>query len=299
MTLSRREFIGGLLGTALGTVVGDSLYRSQKRPGKVLVIGVDGLRPDALQEAVTPNIDTLVADGAYSFKARTGAYTVSGPGWSNILTGVWENKHGVKDNSFKGANYAQHPTIFTRIEDSKSHLNTHVVTSLDWFTELILPQADVKIYHPFEEEGDKKVAETASQLLSQHSVDLMFTYFMGVDEAGHAYGFDPKIPEYISEIETIDRYVGMLMGAIKKRSAYNQERWLIILTSDHGGKGKSHDGVGEEAMEVPLIMHGPAVEKGEIVSVPRQVDIAPTVLTYFGIPIQPEWGLDGKVVGLK
>ena len=40
------------------------------------------------------------------------------------------------------------------------------------------------------------------------------------------------------------------------------------------------------------------VKKGEIIPVPTHVDVAPTILKHLGIPIKPEWGLDGKVVGL-
>ena len=126
----------------------------------------------------------------------------------------------------------------------------------------------------------------------------MFAYFEGVDVAGHNYGFDPTVTEYLAEIEPIDYYVGMLMHAMQKRPTYREERWLTILTSDHGGKGKHHGGLGEEVQKIPLIMHGPAVQKGEIDPVPRQVDIVPTILTYFSIPLQDKWGLDGKVVGL-
>ena len=89
------------------------------------------------------------------------------------------------------------------------------------------------------------------------------------------------------------------MRALQKRPHYQQENWLTIFTSDHGGKGKSHDGVGEEAMKVPLIMYGPAVRQGEILPNPTQVDIAPTILTHLGVPLNPQWGLDGKVIGLK
>lgn len=303
MSISRRNFlVAGSYGLLVGCTAGlvcEQFPRREKGLEKVLLIGVDGLRPDALPEAATPNIDALVAEGAYSFSARTGIHTVSGPGWSNILTGAWENKHGVKDNSFKGALYQQYPTLISRVEKYKPGLETVTVASLDWITNIIVTTADKKLYYPFGEEGDAKVAKAATYLLEHGNVDLMFAYFMGVDMAGHNYGFDPKIPEYLSEIETIDHYVGVLVGAIKKRSNYNKERWLIILTSDHGGKGKNHDGVGEEAMKVPLIMHGPGVQSGEIVPIPTQVDIAPTILSYLGTPLRPEWGLDGKVVGLK
>ena len=52
-------------------------------------------------------------------------------------------------------------------------------------------------------------------------------------------------------------------------------------------------------MKVPLIMHGSGVQKGEILPIPGQVDVAPTILNFMGIPVKSEWNLDGKVVGLK
>lgn len=266
---------------------------------KVLLIGVDGLRPDALQEATTPHIDKLWKDGAYNFVARTGEYTVSGPGWSNILTGVWENKHKVIDNTFLGANYQEYPPFFTRVEDSRPVLNTYSIASLDWFSELINTRVDQRIYHPFKDKGDLQVAKTTANLLSSYDVDVMFSYFMGVDEAGHSHGFSPTVRGYRQEIEVIDAYVGMMVEALKRRPRYERENWLTILISDHGGKGKSHGGVGEEAKRIPFIMHGPSVKPGEIFPVPTQVDVVPAILTHLGIPVKPEWSLDGKVVGLK
>src|SRR3989344_2147380 len=133
MSISRRNFLAavscGLIAGYTASLVcekfpNDEYKESPRKESsleKVLLIGIDGLRPDALQKAATPNIDKLVAESAYSFSARTGTYTVSAPGWSNILTGVWEAKHGVKSNtiknkSFEGANYNEYSNIFTRIE---------------------------------------------------------------------------------------------------------------------------------------------------------------------------------------
>ena len=69
---------------------------------KVLVIGIDGVRPDVLAEVPTPNLDALIADGTYTDQAQTGLPSVSGPGWSSFLNGVWSEKHGVTNNDFTG-----------------------------------------------------------------------------------------------------------------------------------------------------------------------------------------------------
>ncbi|MFZ4575538.1 MAG: alkaline phosphatase family protein, partial [Phycisphaerales bacterium] len=85
---------------------------------KVLVIGVDGMRPDALQAANAPTFDSLIAAGAYSGLCAAEDITISGPGWSSILTGVHRNKHGVTDNSFAGANYGAYPHFFRRLQET-------------------------------------------------------------------------------------------------------------------------------------------------------------------------------------
>src|SRR5690606_16950556 len=56
---------------------------------KVIVVGIDGVRPDALRDAPTPVMNTLIASGAFSERARTGVPTLSGPSWASMLTGVW------------------------------------------------------------------------------------------------------------------------------------------------------------------------------------------------------------------
>ena len=46
---------------------------------KVLIIGIDGCRPDALQQANTPNIDQFLSNSIYSWDALNDGITISGP----------------------------------------------------------------------------------------------------------------------------------------------------------------------------------------------------------------------------
>ncbi len=94
---------------------------------KVLLIGIDGIRVDILEQAATPNLDALAAGGAFSADARTRPITVSGPGWSSMLTGVWMEKHGVESNDFTGNHYAEYPDFLTRIEQVRPDLSTYAV----------------------------------------------------------------------------------------------------------------------------------------------------------------------------
>lgn len=91
---------------------------------KILVIGMDGIRGPAVTPANMPNLEAFMVspttqnvqtNSYYSFAAQTQVPTVSGPGWSSLLTGVRVEKHGVTDNSFGGSNYDQYPSFFARL----------------------------------------------------------------------------------------------------------------------------------------------------------------------------------------
>ncbi|WP_205315780.1 alkaline phosphatase family protein [Nonomuraea lactucae] len=131
--------------------------------GKVLVVGMDGLRFDRLTALRPPVLDTLMSTGAYgtsllpygeddgtrtespgevvperaalanALSAATvpdhdgrviRAWSDSGPGWSSIATGVWPDKHGVVDNNFVGAQYAKYPDFLTRVKEARPELAT-------------------------------------------------------------------------------------------------------------------------------------------------------------------------------
>ena len=55
---------------------------------KLLLIGIDGVRPDVMAEVATPNLDALATDGLLVSDVRTTSPSLSGPAWSSMLTGV-------------------------------------------------------------------------------------------------------------------------------------------------------------------------------------------------------------------
>jgi predicted AlkP superfamily phosphohydrolase/phosphomutase len=87
------------------------------RVRKVLFVGIDGVRTDALQTARTPHLDGLRRRGAFAYDTQILGEryrlndTISAPGWSSILTGVWADKHGVHDSRFEGRTLNSIPTF--------------------------------------------------------------------------------------------------------------------------------------------------------------------------------------------
>ncbi len=229
---------------------------------KVLMIGIDGCRPDALAQAYTPNIDSLINTGIYSSNALNGDITISGPGWSAILCGVMSEKHQVFDNNFEDNNYEQFPSIFNYIDQFAPE--KHTVSICNWNPindHIIQEDADFKI----NASNDMLVKELTSNYLSVNDPDLIFLHFDDVDHVGHSSGFNPENPSYLSSIETIDQHIGEILKSLVAREQYEQEDWLILVTTDHGGIGNSHGGNTLEEQEVFFLASGPQIEQQSIV----------------------------------
>lgn len=279
---------------------------------RVLAIGIDGLRPDALAAAMTPHLDKLIESGGYSNTTQIlgSRYqkndTISGPGWSSFLTGVWADKHGVHDNSFQGKNYEEYPHFFARLKQQFpaartgsfvdwAPIDAHIVTHSD--VRKVYPASDAESYA----EMDTRIAADASAFLANDDPHATVVYFGAVDETGHRHGFHPTVREYVQAIEKVDRHVGQLVSALRTRSAYEAEDWLVLVSTDHGGKGTGHGG-GHDVPEIRttfLIVSGRSARKGKIEQPTYLVDLPVTALVHLGVGIDPGWKLDGQAVGRR
>jgi predicted AlkP superfamily pyrophosphatase or phosphodiesterase len=302
-----------LLALALVALPQTLTHATEPPPAKhVLVIGVDGLRPDALRKATTPNFDKLSQNGAVSYTCQILGTryrkndTISGPGWASFLTGVWADKHGVHDNSFKGKQFGDFPHFFERIKSQFPNYKTaHFV---DWapIDDHIVTHADYhngyKAHQPTDLAAkDRAIAADASKLIANKDYRVIVTYFGNCDSAGHGKGFHPSVPTYISAIEAVDGHIGQLLTAIESRTNYKHEDWLILLSADHGGKGTGHSSGHNvpEILTTPFIVSGNNVLRGTIKEQVYVVDIPTTALQHLGVVIDTDWKLDGKVIGLK
>ena len=202
----------------LGAVVNSSAMALEHR---VLIIGVDAMRPDSMELANTPNLDALIANGAYSNKAQAGDITVSGPGWGSILTGVWRDKHGISNNSFSGKNLDRFPDVFSRVEAFDPSLETVSLAHWSPINDQIVGTVDAEVSGV----SDADIADFAAKLLSGDSVRvaprralradpyLMFLHFDDVDGAGHRFGWNATPGSgYMNAIETTDTHIGTVMG---------------------------------------------------------------------------------------
>ena len=289
---------GGACSPPPDTVVGRGIP-------KVLLVGIDGVRPDVLAEVSTPVMDSLAANGWYTPGARTTTPSVSGPSWSSMLTGVWPAKHGVVDNSFGGRRYAEYPDFLTLVERERPDLATFAaldwmpLASLDGGGPALSGEIDTVVavdgYELGWAEADSVVASRAAQSLASADADAAFVYLGNPDETSHRHGSIGV--EYREAIALSDRHVGWLVGALRARPAYAEEDWLVLISTDHGRREDGgHGGDSPEEMTIFILASGPSTGGWPAAgSEPAYiVDIPVTALHHLSVPAGPDAGFDGE-----
>jgi arylsulfatase A-like enzyme len=118
------------------------------------------------------------------------------------------------------------------------------------------------------------------------------------------------LDKYRGEVGALDRLVARLVAALEKEGLSDQT--LLVITSDHGETlDKAHcfflpklkyntcyghsPSLYDEVLRVPLILVGPGLPKGRVVTQPtRLIDLGPTLLDLLGLPALP--GAEGSSV---
>jgi predicted AlkP superfamily pyrophosphatase or phosphodiesterase len=269
---------------------GPVTHAAEPKVKKVLFIGIDGCRPDALLAADAPHLKQLIATGAFSDQAQTGELTVSGPSWSSALCGVWAGKHGVTNNNFAPARYGEYPNVLVRLKTARPM--SYVASAAHW--EPIRSKMITTADHTSAHRSGAEVTAAACKLLDEASPDLLFLHFDDVDHAGHSTGYGPQFKPYLAAIHGVDAQIGQVLAALRRRPAFGREDWLIALTTDHGGSQKGHGKNTPAHRTIFVILHGSSIQPGQIDPAPNIVDLLPTLLEHLEVTIDPGWKLDGK-----
>jgi arylsulfatase A-like enzyme len=227
---------------------------------KIVIISVDGLRPDLMMRADTPNIHDLINSGSFSLWAQTTAESVTLPSHTSMLTGVPPIKHTLQWNEdlpLTHPVYPAFPTIFelakqagytTAMAAGKAKfINLAKPGTLDW----VSVPGSTKI-------EDDAVALAATQMILVHQPDLLFVHLPSVDNVGHLYGWATS--QQLEAIHGADAAIGMILWALDQM--HLRASTFILVTSDHGGAGKSHGPDDVRSRCIPWVAAGPGIRHG-------------------------------------
>jgi len=256
------------------------------RPARVLILSIDGLRPDAIELTPMRNLQALMQQGAYSLVAQTVFPSVTLISHASMLTGLCPDKHGVYWNDYiPGLGYANGTDLFDLAH--AAGLRTVMVVGKEKLRQVTEPEStDV---FEFINDRDLVIAARVAELIPQ-GFGLMFVHFPTPDWMGHEYGW--LSPEQYSVIFRADEALQIILNALEE--AGMRDDTLVIVTADHGGHKTTHGSHQLEDMTIPWVAAGPGVYHLVSSTEINTTDTAATVAWALNLPIQPEW--DGMPV---
>ena len=255
-------------------------------PVRVLILSIDGFRPEAIELTPMRNLQTLMQESAYSLTAQTIFPSSTLPAHSSMLTGLCPDKHGVDWNDYRpDRGYANGKDIFDLAH--AAGLRTVMVVGKEKLRQVTEPEStDV---FEFINDRDVVIAARVAELIPQ-GFDLMFVHFPTPDWMGHEYGW--LSPEQYSVLFRADEAIQTILNALG--DADLRKDTLIIITADHGGHDTTHGSSRLEDMTIPWIIAGPGVGHIVLSTDVNTTDTTATVAWALGLPLQPEW--DGRPV---
>lgn len=249
----------------------------------VIVISVDGLRPDAIERFGARNLRRLMSEGSYSLAATTILPSKTLPSHTSMLTGTEPEMHGVYWNSeeMEAHGHVAVPTMFATAH--AAGLETAAFFSKEKFEHLAVPGTLDFVAFPRGIVGIELASRTvdrAQSYLARHRPHLMFVHLADADVAGHAFGWMSRA--YGWAVGAADHEIGALLRSADR--AFGPGNYTVIVTADHGGHDKNHGSDDPRDVTIPWIAWGEGVAPAqELPAGIRTLDTAVTALRLLGL----------------
>jgi hypothetical protein len=209
---------------------------------KVLVVGVDGATYAQVQSALLqrslPNLGTLSvmpASTGGTLGTTTAQPPLDTPSWATVLSGAWQNRHGVTDDTVVTL---AAPTVFSYARSAAKAAGTTQRLGAA-VSSAVLPA----LLKADQQAGNLDTLVDCAQVdtcVTQNSVklvqsgyDVVFAQYTAPAAAALASGLQSDA--YAAALGSVDQAIGTLQAAIAQRRAANpNEDWLVVVTTSHG-----------------------------------------------------------------
>lgn len=247
----------------------------------VIVISVDGLRPDAIERFGATTMQRLMAEGSYTLDARTILPSKTLPSHTSMLTGVEPEDHGITWNSDETETHGHVavPTIFEMARERG--FTTAAFFSKTKFHHLEIPNSLDHVDSP--ERGKFTAGRTLGNVggyLRTAKPNLMFVHIGEPDYAGHFWGW--MSGRYGRAVRVADDAIASVLTDANR--AFGVGNYTVIVTADHGGHGRNHGSADPRDVTIPWIAWGKGVTPGqELPAGIRTMDTAATAMWLLGV----------------
>jgi predicted AlkP superfamily pyrophosphatase or phosphodiesterase len=255
----------------------------------IVVVSVDGLRPDAIGTYGAPTLQRLMREGSFTLSASTIHPSKTLPSHTSMLTGQGPEQHGVLWNTPATArtNSIDLPNIFSVAR--ANGYSTAAFFSKAKFQPLQLRGTLDYSQAPGGLAGrwsSERTISDVAKYLDGARPNVLFVHLTDPDTAGHRDGWMTR--EYGQAVLAADTAVNRLIGISER--AYGAGNFSLIVTADHGGHGTNHGSSDPRDVTIPWIAWGKGVKPGMLESSTiRTMDTASTVLWVLGLREPSEW----------
>lgn len=250
---------------------------------KVILVSIDGMRPDGVLQCGNPYVETLKKEWAYTFTGRTCFPSVTLPCHTSLFHSVPPERHGTTTNT-----YMPQVRPIEGLFELLKH-NKKVNCMFYGWEELRDVARPGSLKHAVylnamaHDDTDRKLTDYALDYIKKQAPDFVFLYMVETDEkGGHATGWMSE--GYLN-------HISVALDCVKKVAEACPE-YDIIVTADHGGHDRAHGSDLPEDMTIPQFYRCeglvPGTDLGEI----SLLDTAPTIADLFGLEPVDEW--EGK-----
>ena len=251
---------------------------------KVILICVDGMRPDGLQQCGNPLVPELMSKGAWTLNAQTVMPSCTLPCHMSMFHSVPPSRHGILTNQYV-PQVRPIDGIFEVVRQARK--STAFFYGWEPLRDIGRPLSMITAAFRCArgaDDTDTWLTDQAIKVLKEDKPDFTFLYMVETDEkGGHDHGW--MTPEYLG-------YISVAMDNIRRVMETVGEEYTIIITADHGGHDQTHGTEMPEDMTIPMVFLGAEFTPGQELQNVSILDIAPTIADILKVPVPREW--EGK-----
>ena len=213
----------------------------------VILISLDGFRPDYVDRYEAPTLRRLAAEGVRAEGMLPSFPSKTFPNHYTVVTGLYPENHGIVANNMYDPEFDASFSMGNReaVRDGRWWEGEPIWVTLEQQDQKSAPffwpgsEAEIKgtrpsYWLPFDNsmtpEARIEQVMTWLALPATERPTFLTLYFSNVDSQGHRHG--PGSAEVAQAVRDVDGYLASLVGRLEAAGLYNQVN--LIVVADHG-----------------------------------------------------------------
>lgn len=230
--------------------------QDSESPAPLILISIDGLRPDYMSKTDTPNLDYLIENGVLAKHMIPVFPSKTFPNHYSMVTGLYTENTGIFANNMFDKTIGERYSLGNRdaVKDARWYGGEPIWVTAEkqnmragtlFWPGSEAPIMDTYATHWLEYEHNMPHNERVDTLINWLQLpedsrpNLMTFYLSQVDSYGHRYG--PNSDSVKVAVREVDRTIGYLIDELKRINVWPNVH--ILITSDHGMTEVSDDRV--------------------------------------------------------